>query len=123
MLTYDSGAVDIGINLITGPKWESRLISRSLRSPARLGPRPGVALSRTFGGPHLKALIDCGTALVTVFGKSWDFHVTDIMGTRLDENLSMIRDRIDAVSALLASRRRLGITPRSTQNNAAESKN
>ena len=31
------------------------------------------------------------TATVTVFGKSWDFHVTRL-GTNSTENLAMIRD-------------------------------
>ena len=31
---------------------------------------------------------------MTVFGKSWDFHVTAVMGTRLDENVAMIRDTV-----------------------------
>jgi 2-isopropylmalate synthase len=53
--------------------------------------KPGRAAEND---PGLKSLIECGTALVTVFGKSWDFHVTDIIGTRLDENLRMIRDTV-----------------------------
>jgi len=31
---------------------------------------------------------------VAIFGKSWDFHVTDILKTTLDENLRMIFDTI-----------------------------
>ncbi len=42
----------------------------------------------------LKALISAQTKAVTIFGKSWDLHVNDILKTSLDENLDMIRDSI-----------------------------
>ena len=43
---------------------------------------------------NLKALLDANTEYVCIFGKSWDFHVTQIIGTTLEENLSMIKDTI-----------------------------
>ncbi len=43
---------------------------------------------------NLKALIDCGVDTICIFGKSWDFHVTDIIKTGLDENLLMIEDTV-----------------------------
>lgn len=42
----------------------------------------------------LKALLDSGTPVVTIVGKTWDFHVTDVLGTTLDENLRMIADSV-----------------------------
>lgn len=39
---------------------------------------------------NLKALVDCKAPVVTIFGKSWDLHVTDALRVSLDENLSMI---------------------------------
>ncbi len=42
----------------------------------------------------LKALIDANTSHITIVGKTWDFHVTDVLGTTLDENLRMIADSI-----------------------------
>ena len=42
----------------------------------------------------IKDLINAGTDIVTVFGKSWDFHVTDILNTELYENLNMIYDTV-----------------------------
>ena len=42
----------------------------------------------------LKALLDARTPVVTIVGKTWDFHVTDILGTTLDENLRMIADSV-----------------------------
>lgn len=39
-------------------------------------------------------LLGADTDAVAIFGKSWDFHVTDILKTTLEENLNMIRDTI-----------------------------
>jgi 2-isopropylmalate synthase len=44
--------------------------------------------------PNLKSLVRAGTSYVAIFGKSWDFHVTDIIRTTLEENLAMIEDSI-----------------------------
>jgi 2-isopropylmalate synthase len=44
--------------------------------------------------PCLKALLDAETPLVTIVGKTWDLHVTEVLGTTLDENLAMIRDSV-----------------------------
>lgn len=43
---------------------------------------------------NLKELINAGTSVIAIFGKSWDFHVTDIIKTTLEENLNMIYDSI-----------------------------
>ncbi|MBS3097691.1 citramalate synthase [Candidatus Woesearchaeota archaeon] len=42
----------------------------------------------------LKALLEAKTEFVTIFGKSWDFHVTRALQTELPNNLDMIRDSI-----------------------------
>jgi 2-isopropylmalate synthase len=42
----------------------------------------------------LKALLDAHTPVVTIVGKTWDFHVTDVLGTTLEENLRMIADSV-----------------------------
>ena len=42
----------------------------------------------------VKALMDAGTETVAVFGKSWDLHATDVIGTTLEENLNMIYDTV-----------------------------
>ncbi|HHU29464.1 MAG: citramalate synthase [Bacillota bacterium] len=44
--------------------------------------------------PNIRALLEAETPVVTVFGKSWDFHVTDALGTSLQENLAMIEDTV-----------------------------
>ena len=42
----------------------------------------------------LQAILAAGTHWVTIFGKSWDLHVTETLKTSLEENLAMIRDTI-----------------------------
>ena len=42
----------------------------------------------------LKALLDAKTPVVTIVGKTWDFHVTEVLGTTLEENLRMIADSV-----------------------------
>ena len=43
---------------------------------------------------NIKSLLSAETDVVSIFGKSWGFQVTDILKTTLDENLEMIRDTI-----------------------------
>ncbi|MBF2051516.1 MAG: citramalate synthase [Elainella sp. C42_A2020_010] len=44
--------------------------------------------------PLLQDVLAAGTRWITLFGKSWDLHVTDGLKTTLDENLAMIQDTI-----------------------------
>jgi len=43
---------------------------------------------------NVRALLQAETPTVAIFGKSWDFHVTDIIRTTLPENLRMIEDTV-----------------------------
>lgn len=43
---------------------------------------------------NLKSLLSAETPVVVVFGKTWDFHVTDIIKTTLEENLLMIEQTV-----------------------------
>ena len=43
---------------------------------------------------NVKSLLTANTPVVSIFGKSWDFHVTDILQTTLEENLNMIRETL-----------------------------
>jgi len=43
---------------------------------------------------NLTALVDVGTPVVTIFGKSWKLHVTEVFRTTLDENLRMIEESV-----------------------------
>lgn len=49
--------------------------------------------------PDYKALLHAGTPAVTIFGKSWDLHVTSILETSLEENVAMVRDSIAYMKA------------------------
>ncbi len=44
--------------------------------------------------PNLQAMRDAGTPAVAIFGKSWTLHVTDVLGTTLEENLRLIRESV-----------------------------
>jgi 2-isopropylmalate synthase len=54
--------------------------------------RPGI---KAANDPLLQPILATGTQWVTIFGKSWDLHVTDGLKTSLDENLAMIRDSLE----------------------------
>lgn len=43
---------------------------------------------------NVQSLLKADTKAVAIFGKSWDFHVTDIIKTTLEENLKMIEETI-----------------------------
>src|SRR3989338_3004861 len=47
----------------------------------------------------LKGLLAAETKFITIFGKAWDLHVTDVLKTTLDENLKMIEDSIKFLKA------------------------
>ncbi len=43
---------------------------------------------------QVQMLLDTGTDVVTIFGKSWTLHVTDVLRTTLDENVAMVYDTV-----------------------------
>ena len=44
--------------------------------------------------PNLRALLEAETPVVTIFGKSWLLHVTEVLGASAEENLAMIGDSV-----------------------------
>jgi 2-isopropylmalate synthase len=58
--------------------------------------RPGMMATDE---PMLQPILAAGTRWVTIFGKSWDLHVTEGLKTTLDENLAMIGDTIKYLRA------------------------
>jgi 2-isopropylmalate synthase len=54
--------------------------------------RPG---RKAAADPMLQPVLAAGTRWVTLFGKSWDLHVTQGLQTTLAENLAMIRDTVE----------------------------
>ena len=53
--------------------------------------RRGIAAD---ADPGMLAMRDAETPVCTIVGKSWDFHVTEVLSAGLDENLEMIGDSI-----------------------------
>ncbi len=49
---------------------------------------------------NIQSLLSAETDVVVIFGKSWDFHVTDIIKTTLEKNLAMIADTIKYLKSL-----------------------
>ncbi|UUO05467.1 citramalate synthase [Blastopirellula sp. J2-11] len=44
--------------------------------------------------PGMQALVNSGAPVVTIVGKTHDFHVTDVLRVTLEENLAMIADSV-----------------------------
>jgi 2-isopropylmalate synthase len=44
--------------------------------------------------PNLAALVDAATPVITIFGKSWLLHVTEVLGATPEENLAMVGDSV-----------------------------
>jgi 2-isopropylmalate synthase len=44
--------------------------------------------------PNLQALVASGAPVCTIFGKTWNLHVTDVLRTTLEKNLEMIEESI-----------------------------
>ncbi|HEX9859927.1 MAG TPA: citramalate synthase [Nitrospirota bacterium] len=44
--------------------------------------------------PNLRALVESGTPVCTIFGKTWDLHVREALKVSMEENLDMIADSV-----------------------------
>src|SRR3954447_10251806 len=53
-----------------------------------------MAKYRVHEDPSVLALAAAGTPVVSIFGKSWDFHVRDALLISLDENLKLISETV-----------------------------
>ncbi|MBU3958689.1 MAG: citramalate synthase, partial [Candidatus Omnitrophica bacterium] len=49
---------------------------------------------------NLKSLLKSQAKTITIFGKTWDLHIEEVLRTTLDENINMIKDTV----SFLASR-------------------
>jgi 2-isopropylmalate synthase len=58
--------------------------------------RKGVSAA---ADPGISATLAAGTPTVVIFGKSWDFHVREVLKASMDENLAMIADTVRALRA------------------------
>src|SRR5438477_2574443 len=48
---------------------------------------------------NLRALVEAHTPVVCIYGKSWTLHVNRVLGTSLEENLSMVADSVAFLKA------------------------
>ena len=55
--------------------------------------------NRANADPNLRELLRAETAVVTIFGKSWELHVTEVLGAELAENLEMIAESVALIVA------------------------
>ncbi|TBR16411.1 citramalate synthase [bacterium] len=53
--------------------------------------RPNIKASQD---NNIDDLIRSGAEIITIVGKTWDLHVTDVLKVTLDENLDMIKDTV-----------------------------
>ncbi len=54
--------------------------------------RPNILASQD---TNIAALLKSNAQVITIVGKTWDFHVTEVLKTTLEENLEMIKDTIN----------------------------
>ncbi len=54
--------------------------------------KPGIDVKEDL---NIAALLESNTPTVTIFGKSWDLHVLQVMDNTLGENLAMISDSVE----------------------------
>jgi 2-isopropylmalate synthase len=55
--------------------------------------------NRAADDPNLQALLAADTPVVTIFGKSWLLHVTEVLGATPEENLAMVGDSVAHLAA------------------------
>lgn len=55
--------------------------------------------SRAEDDAGVRSLLEAGTEYVCVFGKTWEFHVREILRTTPEENLAMIADTVRCLTA------------------------
>ncbi len=53
-----------------------------------------MAKHRVEDDPSVRALVEAGTSVVSIFGKTWDLHVERALGISLDENLALIAETV-----------------------------
>lgn len=95
---------DLGVDYIEGgyplsnPKDEE--FFRAVREvPLRHAKVVAFGMTRRKNAPvetdaGIRALLGGETPVVTIVGKTWDFHVRDVLGATLDENRAMIADSV-----------------------------
>jgi 2-isopropylmalate synthase len=83
---------------LSNPK-DAEFFQRIAREPLRNSRLCAFGMTRRRGvkpadDPGMKALVDSQAPVVTIVGKTHDFHVTDVLRVSLAENLAMIRETV-----------------------------
>ena len=53
-----------------------------------------LARNKVQEDPIILSMLNADTPVVTIFGKTWDLHVKDVLGVDLETNLKMIRESV-----------------------------
>jgi 2-isopropylmalate synthase len=83
---------------LSNPK-DAEFFQRIAAEPLKNGRLCAFGMTRRKGvkpaeDPGMKALLDSKAPVITIVGKTHDFHVTDVLRVSLEENLAMIRETI-----------------------------
>jgi 2-isopropylmalate synthase len=83
---------------LSNPK-DAEFFQRLAHEPLKHAKLAAFGMTRRRGmkpgdDPGVQALLDAQTPVVTIVGKTHDFHVTEVLGVSLDENLAMIRETV-----------------------------
>ena len=78
---------------------DAQFFQRATRESASKGRLTAFGMTRRKGvtpadDPGMKALVASGTDVITIVGKTSDFHVTEVLRAGLDENLQMIAETV-----------------------------
>ncbi len=95
---------DLGFDFVEGgyplsnPK-DAEFFQRIVAEPLKNSRVCAFGMTRRKGvkpaeDPGMKALLDSNAPVITIVGKTHDFHVTDVLRVSLEENLAMIRETI-----------------------------
>ncbi len=83
---------------LSNPK-DAEFFQRLAKEPLKHSKLCAFGMTRRRGmkpddDPGIKALLDANTPVVTIVGKTHDFHVTDVLRVSLEENLAMISETV-----------------------------
>lgn len=95
---------DLGFDYIEGgyplsnPK-DAEFFQRLAEKPLQNSKACAFGMTRRRGlkpadDPGMKSLLESQAPVITIVGKTSDFHATEVLGVTLEENLAMIRDTI-----------------------------
>ena len=83
---------------LSNPK-DAEFFQRLAAEPLRHSKLCAFGMTRRRGmaaadDPGMRALLEAQTPVITIVGKTSDFHATEVLGVSLEENLAMIRETV-----------------------------